>query len=94
VAPRTRIIAFGTAGVLVIAGLLANLVIGGLTGQVLEIAGLLIGLGGALLLIFLEVGLSEDHAREREEELRRAQAAQRTEARRRPRLPRRPRRPG
>jgi uncharacterized membrane protein len=55
--------------VLVVAGALCGVLIGGLTGQVLLIALITAGLGGALLLVFLEVGLSED--RERDERSRR-----------------------
>jgi hypothetical protein len=65
----------------------------GLTGDVLAIALVSVGLGGALLLVFLEVGLSEDRARARDEKRRRERARRRLEARRPP-LPRRPRRPG
>jgi uncharacterized membrane protein len=74
---RTRIIAFGSAGVLVVAGIISAALIGGLIGQVLAIALLGMGLGGALLLLFLEVGLSEDQARAKEEQLRRGRAAKR-----------------
>jgi uncharacterized membrane protein len=38
-------------------------VVGGLTGEVLALLLITIGLGGALLLLFLEVGLSEDKER-------------------------------
>ena len=89
VAPRTRIRAFGSCAVLVIAGVICAVFIGGRVGTVLTIALMLAGLGGALLLVFFEVGLSEDHEREREEALRR----NRDEAGRRPRGPRWPRRP-
>ena len=92
-APRTRIAAFGSAALVVVVGLLCWLIVGGLTGQVIAIAGTLLGLGGALLLIFLEVGLSEDRALEREEDLRRGREARRDDAQRRLRAPRRPRRP-
>jgi hypothetical protein len=68
---RTRIAAFGSAAAMVIAGLLCGVLIDGLTGQVLAIALISFGLGGALLLVFFEVGLSEDHEREREEQARR-----------------------
>jgi fatty acid desaturase len=93
VAPRSRILAFGSAALLVVAGALCAVLIGGFTGQLLMIGLMLAGFGGALLLVFFEVGLSEDRDREREEELRRRQARQRVDAQRRPRLPRRPRRP-
>src|SRR5437763_1937691 len=87
-APRTRIAAFGSAALVVVVGLLCWLIVGGLTGQVIAIAGTLLGLGGALLLIFLEVGLSEDRALEREEDLRRGREARRDDAQRRLRAPR------
>jgi len=64
-------LAFGGCGVLVVAGALSWPLIEGLTGEVLAIAFLLVGLGGALLLVFYEVGLSEDRARAREERRRR-----------------------
>jgi hypothetical protein len=67
VAPRSRIQAFGSAAVLVAAGGACALLLGGLTGQVLAIALISLGLGGALLLLFLEVGLSEDRERARDE---------------------------
>ena len=69
--PRSRIAAFGTAGLLVIAGGLCGVLVDGLAGQVLAIALIALGLGGALLLIFFEVGLSEDKARAREKRARR-----------------------
>jgi hypothetical protein len=68
---RARIFAFGSAAVLVVAGAVCVAVIGGLLGQVLAIALITAGLGGALLLLFYEVGLSEDRERAREEERRR-----------------------
>jgi hypothetical protein len=67
VARRTRILAFGTAAALVVAGALCAALIGGLLGQVLAIALITAGLGGALLLVFYEVGLSEDRERAREQ---------------------------
>ena len=92
-APRTRLYTFGSAAVLVIAGAIVWPVVGGLTGQVLAIAFWLLGFGGALLLLFLEVGLSEDRELEREDAIRRAKEAKRAEVHRRLRMPRRPRRP-
>jgi F0F1-type ATP synthase assembly protein I len=67
VAPRSRILAFGSSAALVVAGVACGVLVDGLTGQVLLIALVLLGLGGALLLLFLEVGLSEDHERERDQ---------------------------
>jgi hypothetical protein len=45
--------------------------VGGLAGQVAAIALVSAGLGGALLLAFYEVGLSEDRDRAEEEKRRR-----------------------
>ena len=63
-ARRTRIWAYGSCGALVVAGGLCSAIIGGLTGDVLLIGLAMLGLGGILLLVFLEVGLSEDRERE------------------------------
>ena len=59
---------------MVLAGVGAALA-GGLVGQLLAIALITLGLGAALLLAFLEVGLSEDRERTRAEERRRQRAA-------------------
>jgi hypothetical protein len=59
VSRRARIVGFGAAAALTLGGIVAA-VAGGLVGQVLAIAGITFGLGGALLLLFYEVGLSED----------------------------------
>jgi DNA-binding transcriptional MocR family regulator len=67
---RTRIVAFGSAGALVVAGASCIALIDGLAGQVLAIALVSLGLGGALLLAFFEVGLSEDQDRAREKRRR------------------------
>jgi hypothetical protein len=83
---RSRIAAFGSAGALVLAGAMCAIVIGGGTGQILALV--LIGLGLVLAtgLLFLEVGLSEDRERAREQK----RALRRRPLRRsdRPRLPR------
>ncbi len=71
VARRSRILAYGAAGLLVVAGAVCGALIDGVVGQALAIALITVGLGGALLLLFYEVGLSEDRARAREEERRR-----------------------
>jgi hypothetical protein len=89
---RSRIFAFGSAALLVAAGALCAIFVNGITGEALAIALITVGLGGALLLVFLEVGLSEERELAREEE--------RERARKRRELPRRrpfgswPRRPG
>jgi hypothetical protein len=76
---RTRIAAFGSAAALAVAGVLCGVLVNGLAGQVLAIALISFGLGGALLLLFFEVGMSEDQARAREERARRRRAARRDE---------------
>ena len=88
--PRNSVLAFGSAAAAVVSGALCAVFVNGLTGSVLALTLITAGLGAALLLVFLEVGLSEDHARAREEE----QRERRADARRKPRPRRFPRRPG
>jgi hypothetical protein len=64
---RHRLVAFGSAFALALAGGLCAATIPGLLGQVLAIALLSLGLGGAVLLVFLEIGLGEDRDRARDE---------------------------
>jgi hypothetical protein len=75
VAPRVRVIAFGSAAALVVAGAACAALISGVTGQVLAIALITFGLGAVVLLLFLEVGLSEE--RERRESGRRSRRGRR-----------------
>jgi NADH:ubiquinone oxidoreductase subunit 6 (subunit J) len=90
VAPRRRVLAFGSAAALVVAGAICAALVGGLTGEVLAIALITLGLGAVVLLIFLEVGLSEERDLAREEKRRRRRATD-EERRFRPRpWPRRP----
>jgi hypothetical protein len=91
VAPRLRVLAFGSAAALVVAGSICAILVGGLTGEVLAIALITLGLGAAVLLMFLEVGLSEERELAREEKRRRQRAA---DGQRRLRPRRWPRRPG
>jgi hypothetical protein len=88
VAPRTRVLAFGSAAALVVAGAICAAVVGGLTGEVLAIALITLGLGAVVLLLFLEVGLSEERELAKDEKPQRQKPADRE-----PRLRRR-RRPG
>jgi NADH:ubiquinone oxidoreductase subunit 6 (subunit J) len=84
-------LAFGSAAALVVAGSICAALVGGLTGEVLAIALITVGLGAVVLLVFLEVGLSEERELAREQKRRR----QRSTDGERPRRPRRwPRRPG
>ena len=66
---RARILAYGTAAALTVGGIVAA-VAGGLVGQVLAIAGITFGLGAALLLLFYEIGLSEERDRARRQRRR------------------------
>jgi hypothetical protein len=74
-----RVIAYGSAAVLVVLGLALGIAIGGTFGQVLAIVLIGGGLVAVTGLVFYEVGLSEDRERARE------QAAAEQKARRRER---------
>jgi hypothetical protein len=91
---RSRVLAFGSAAALVVAGTAAKLLVGGFTGDLLALGLVTLGLGAALLLVFFEVGLSEDHERAREEQKRGERAARRAHPKRRLRHPHWPRRRG
>jgi hypothetical protein len=91
VAPRPRVLTFGSAAALVVAGSICAALVGGLTGELLAIALITLGLGAIVLLMFLEVGLSEERELVREEKRRRKRA---TDGQRRLRPRRWPRRPG
>ena len=91
-APRLRILAFGSAFALAAVGGVCAVLVGGLTGELLTIILVSVGLGGAVLLVFLEVGLSEDRERARNEQRQRANQA--LDAQQRPQRRRWPRRPG
>jgi hypothetical protein len=80
--------------VLVIAGGACAALVRGLTGEVLTIVLIASGLGGALLLVFLEIGLGEERDLARDEERRRGREQRALDASRRPRSTRRPRRRG
>jgi hypothetical protein len=90
VAPRARVLAFGSAAALVVAGSICAALVGGQTGEVLAIGLITLGLGAALLLVFLEVGLSEERELAREEKRQQERA---TNGKRRVRPRRWPRRP-
>jgi hypothetical protein len=69
--------AFGLAAALVVAGGICALVVGGMTGEVIAWGLVTLGLGAAVILVFFEIGLSEDHERAEEEERLRREAAKR-----------------
>jgi hypothetical protein len=77
VAPRLRVLTFGSAAALVVAGSICAAVVSGLIGEVLAIALITLGLGAVVLLTFLEVGLSEERELAREEKRRRQRATDR-----------------
>ena len=89
VTPRWRVLFFGSAAALVVAGPICAAVVNGQAGDAIAIALVTLGLGAVVLLLFLEVGLSEERDLAREE--KRRQRASETARRRRPlRWPRRP----
>jgi hypothetical protein len=90
---RARVLAFGSALTLVLAGVACAVLVGGVTGQVLTIALIAAGLAGAVLLVFLEVGYSEDRELARDQQRRRGRALRVLGARRGRWVTRRPRRP-
>lgn len=65
---RGRILAYGGAVGLVILGAILGWVIPGLTGDIARLSLITVGFGAVLLIVFYEIGLSEDKARAREEE--------------------------
>ena len=81
-APRTRTAAFSLAAVLVLAGAACAALVNGVAGEVLTIVLISAGLGGALLLVFLDIGLGEERENAREEERRRRRVLRALDARR------------
>ena len=92
--PRARLLTYGTATALVVAGVVSVAAFDGLLSEVAAIALTTAGLGAAVLLVFLEVGLSEDRERARAEEGGPERTTTGRDDGRRVSLPRRPRRPG
>jgi hypothetical protein len=93
VSHRARIVLFGFAGALVIAGGACAALVGGLTGEILTIVLISGGLVAGLLLIFLDIGLGEEHDLARDEARRRKRERRALDLSKRKQLPRRPRRP-
>jgi hypothetical protein len=73
-APRQRLIAYGLAGALIVAGGIAAIVLGGTTRVIVASTLATLGLGGIVLLVFYEIGLSEDRELAKEEAERRRAA--------------------
>ena len=86
---RARILGFGSAALLVLAGIACAVFVAGGTGEVLTLALMGTGFIVATSLVFLEVGLSEDRERARELERRGKSGPEHVEP---PRLSRRRRR--
>jgi hypothetical protein len=66
VSTRSRIVVYGAAGLLVLAGGLCGGLVSGETGEILALVLCGIGLVALVGLVFMEVGLSEDRERERD----------------------------
>jgi hypothetical protein len=77
VSKRSRIVGFGSAGLLVIVGIASAFAFSGGLGQNLAFGLVALGLIEGTALVFYEVGLTEDRDRAREERAReeRARAA-------------------
>ena len=85
--------AFGSAAALVVAGGACAALVSGVTGEILTIVLISLGLAGGLLLVFLEIGLGEERDLARDQERERKRDTRIVEARRRPWLRRGRRRP-
>ena len=87
-----RRVAYGSAAALVVAGGVCAAVVPGVAGEVLTIVLIATGLGGALLLVFLEIGFGEERDLQRDEDRRRKRVLRMASSRRRssPRSRRRP----
>ena len=70
-ASRQRVLAYGSAALLVVAGSVCAALVSGTAGEALAIGLVTLGLGAVVLLLFYEVGLSEERELEREEKRRR-----------------------
>jgi hypothetical protein len=88
-----RIRWYGSAVALMAVGVIGGFVVPGLVGDIIRLTLLTLGMGWILLLVFYEIGLSEDKARAKEDEERRRRQPEHGEPERRPWLGRRPRRP-
>jgi hypothetical protein len=91
VSRRSRIIGFGSAALLVLAGAVCAVAVGGGLGSILALVLISLGCVDAVSLVFAEVGFSEDRERAREAE-RAARGSARPAPRRLDRMRGRPRR--
>lgn len=86
---NSRIAWFGLVGALVACGVLCGVLVDGTTGKLLCLVLASIGLVGAVLLAFLEVGLSEDRERTADDARKARRTTRRLDAQRRRPPPRR-----
>ena len=61
---RQRIRAYGSAVGLMVVGVICGFAVPGLVGDIIRLSLITLGLGAVLLLVFYEIGLSEDEAHE------------------------------
>jgi hypothetical protein len=90
VSRRARTWSYGSVGVVMVIGVLCRVMVGGFVGEIIALTLLSLGAGAIVVLVFIEVGLSEDRARAKEERARRAPGVP---THRPPRPRSRPRRP-
>jgi hypothetical protein len=79
VSPRSRVIGFGSAALLVVIGIACAVAFRGGLAQNFAFVLVALGLVLATSLVFYEVGLTEDHERAREENARRREEERRRE---------------
>jgi hypothetical protein len=89
VSRRSRILGFGSAALLVVAGGVCAAVFSAGLGEVLALVLISVGVVEATSLVFLEVGFSEDRERARESESRESESRE-SESRERDRSAERP----
>ena len=69
---RNRVLAFGGSALAIVAGAVVSLTTGGTAAEAVALSLMSLGGIGLVSFAFLEVGLSEDHERERERTAARA----------------------
>ena len=56
-------LSYGSAGLFVVTGVVSGVLVGGLAGELSALVLISVGFVGAVLLVFYEIGLSEDRER-------------------------------
>ncbi|HEY2602862.1 MAG TPA: hypothetical protein VGI67_14995 [Thermoleophilaceae bacterium] len=74
--PRKRIYWYGSALVMVVVGVVCGFAVPGLVGDIIRLSLITIAMGEVLLLVFYEIGLSEDRQLAKDEEERRRRQAE------------------